>query len=365
MEYLSELSALLSDGFTYFCDNYLVRVIICIAVTAVFYFLKCLISRIIASLIKKLLKRAKDSSNKREQALVKAIIPTVNILVMTAGLAVCLPILSPPDALYTVIVKVIQSLILIALFSLGYGFAGYSRYPIERRLDESKHYSKLTADFTVGLLKVTAILFGTLAVLGQWVDNLSSLLAGVSIGGAAIALAAQDTASNFFGAITVMFDHPFDAGDYIEIDGEAGSVEVMGLRSTRLRRSDRSVVIVPNAKMASENIVNWSRTDSRRVELTFGLEYSETHKKLDEFMCGIKELLTKNDGVKSDSVLVVFNGYGKYALELYVKYLTRANDYNGMMETKNTVNMQILCLAEKLGIEFAYPLKYERAENNK
>lgn len=363
MEYFKELAALLTDGFSYFCDNYLARVLICIAVMAIFFFLKCLIARIIASLIKKTLKRTNDSSSKREKALVKAIVPTVNILGITAGLAVCLPILSPPQTIHDIVVKVIQSLILTALFSLGYGFAGYSRYPIEQRLDGSKHYSKLTADFTVGLLKVTAILFGTLAVLGQWVDNLSSLLAGVSIGGAAVALAAQDTASNFFGAITVMFDHPFDAGDYIEIDGEAGSVEVMGLRSTRLRRSDRSVVVVPNAKMANENIVNWSRTDSRRVEITLGIKYSTTHEKIDELICGIKEILEKNDGVKSDGILVVLNGYGKYSLELYVKYLTCAKDYGGMMKTKNDVNMEILSLTEKIGVEFACPVKYGCSES--
>ncbi len=360
-----ELIVSLTDGFSHFCDVYLARVVICIIVLALFYVIKCILTRLAASVIRKILRRAKDSSKKREQALQSAIMPTLKLSVVTLSIALCLPILSPPRELYDIIVRVIQSLLLISLFSLGYGSARYSRYVLEKKAEENAHFNKLTVDFTVGLLKVVTVLFGTLSVLGQWVDNLSSLLAGVSIGGAAIALASQDTASNFFGALTVMFDHPFDAGDYIEIDGVAGTVEVMGLRSTRIRRSDRSVVVVPNSKMATENIVNWSRTDSRKVEMTLCLKHSTPPEQLEELCEKIKDILKNEDGVLQGDELVLFSDYGESSLNVFVKYYTKAEGYGGMLETKSNVNMKILLLMRSLEVELAYPSRsvyMERAD---
>lgn len=115
------------------------------------------------------------------------------------------------------------------------------------------------------------VIIGALTVLQQWDINLTSLLAGLSIGGVALALAAQTTASNLFGAFSVMFERPFEVGDYIEVNGVFGAVEKMGMRSTQIRQINHALVYVPNSKLSTENITNWKLLSNWRVETTISV----------------------------------------------------------------------------------------------
>ncbi len=354
----TEITKNIFDWFTHFTDKYLMRIAVCIGVIAVFMIIKAVLTSVTSKIIKHSVSRSKNSDTQRAEALKKAILPTVKALVMTSALAICLPILSPPDAIKDIVRRVITSLFLTSAFMLLYGFASYSRYFLERRYRQKGHGDDtLAITFTVTVLKVVVIILGVLTVLQQWVNNISSLLAGLSIGGVALALAAQDTASNLFGAVTVMFDHSFDTGDYIEVAGVSGTVERMGMRSTLLRRADRSVVCIPNSKMASENIVNWSHTDSRRVDMTLNLLYTTPKETLQNFMDGILKILDDDADVMEGKSLVAFNSFAESSLDICVRYFTVSKDYDGMMITKNNVNLKIMQLAESMDIGFAFPAR--------
>ncbi len=347
-----------NEKFTEFSDRYFLKIAICIGVIALFFIIKVILTVVVSKIIKSAIKRSKNNEPERAEALKKAILPTVKIVVMTCALSVCLPILSPPEDIRNIIIKVIQSLFLIAAFSLLYGFASYSRYFLERRYREKGHNDDILAvNFIVTALKITVVVLGTLTVLQQWVSNISSLLAGLSIGGVALALAAQDTAANLFGAVTVMFDRPFDLGDFIEVAGEAGNVERMGMRSTTLRKKDRSVVCIPNSKMATENIVNWARTDSRRVDMALSVHYDTPRSTLEQFMDGIRQILEDEEGIKTENYLVAFDDFADSALMISIRYFTYSEDYDGMMDVKNSVNLRIMRLAENMKVSFAYPTR--------
>ncbi len=108
------------------------------------------------------------------------------------------------------------------------------------------------------------------AVLSRWVTDISGLIAGLGIGGLALALAAQDTASNLFGSIAIMVDKPFEIGDWVEFDGFAGTVVSVGLRSTKIRVVDQSILSVPNSKLAASIVSNGALRSSRRVAFHVG-----------------------------------------------------------------------------------------------
>ncbi len=358
MYLITEIYDDFSKGFNEFTEKYFWRIVVSIAVIALFFVLKNAISALTAKIIKNTVKKSKNGDAEKAEALKMAIVPAVKVLVMTAAITLCIPILSPEAEFKALLNRVAISLFLISAFTLLYGFSSYAKYSLEKKYrDAGKEDSSLAVNFTVMLLKVAIITIGALTVLQQWVTNISSLLAGLSIGGVALALAAQDTASNLFGAVTVMFDKPFDADDYIEVAGEAGTVEKMGMRSTVLRRKDRSVVCIPNSKMASENIVNWSRTDSRRVDMTLSLMSSIDRKTLETFMEGIRLILESEKGVQKENILVALDAFAESSLDISVRYFTDSKGYDGMMEVKNSVNLKIMRLAETMKVEFAYPTR--------
>ncbi len=346
----------LNGWFVEFTDKYLFKLLICIGVIIGFIILKYVLTAIATAIIKKTVKKAKNNDPERAEAIKKAVVPMLRILVMTAALAVCLPIISPPEGVAVIAKKVISSLFLVSVFAFLYGLVSYGKYFLEKRY-KGKAEDSLAINFTIVVLKIVVIILGILTVLQQWVTNISSLLAGLSIGGVALALAAQDTAANLFGAVTVMFDKPFEAGDYIEVSGEAGTVERMGMRSTTLRRKDRSSVCIPNSKMATENIVNWSRTDARRVDMELSVLYSTSGEMLERFMKGIEEILDKDENVQKGKSLVAFDSFADSALVVSVRFLTYDKDYDGMMNVKNGINLRIMKLAESMNIGFAYPTR--------
>ncbi len=346
-----------SDIFAEFTDRYLFRILICIGVIAVFILLKVVLTAVATGIINRGVKRASNSDPKRAEALKKTVIPTVRVIVITLALTVCLPIIDPPDEIKAIVEKVILSLVIFSVFTFLYGLVTYGRYFLEQKFKSKGNDDLLAVNFTVMMLRVAVVTFGALTILQQWVNNISSLLAGLSIGGVALALAAQDTAANLFGAVTVMFDKPFDADDYIEVAGEAGTVVKMGMRSTVLRRKDRSVVCIPNSKMATENIVNWNRTDARRVDMSLSVLYSTKRAKLESFMKGIEDILESEENIQKGKSLVAFDSFADSALMITVRFLTYDKDYDGMMAVKNRVNLRIMKLAESMEVGFAYPTR--------
>jgi MscS family membrane protein len=210
------------------------------------------------------------------------------------------------------------------------------------------------------LRKSLKIFFGVLAFVFA-VQNLgysvASLLAGLGIGGLALALAAKDTISNFFGSITILLDRPFAVGDWIESNGEEGVVEEIGFRSTRVRTFGKTQLSIPNSILANSVVNNWSRMPIRRVKMTVGVTYESSSEQMEQAVEGIKRLLRDHPEVYQDFFLVNFTDFGSSSLDIFVYYFTTTTVWAEYLRIRQEINIRIMRLLEDLGMEVAFPTR--------
>lgn len=363
MKYFTDFFNDLPANFDAFCDKYLLRILICAIVVLTFLALKFVFVAIAKSIIKKAMK-GKNHYEERIDALNGIVLPPLRILLLTGALLLCTYIIAPPDGLKTVCIKTATSLALVSFFSVLYGFCGYAKFIIGKIYEKNqiKPYN-LAAHYVGVILKIVVIILGAITVLQQWITNITSLLAGLSIGGVAIALAAQDTAANLFGSLTVIFDHPFELGDYIEIGAAKGTVEKMGLRSTKLRRADQALVILPNSQITSEHIVNWTTISKRRVDAVLGILYSTPADKIIKFKKGVEDILENTELIEKDNYLVAFTDYAESSLNITVRYYVLSPSADITIKKRDEINMKILNLANGMDIGFAFPTRSLYIEN--
>jgi len=183
--------------------------------------------------------------------------------------------------------------------------------------------------------------------------NISSLLAGLGIGGLAVAFAAQDTIASIFGAVMIFIDRPFKVGDAVAIEGFEGSIEAIGLRSTRLRTWDGTLVTIPNRTVASANINNLAARPMRRTNFTIGLVYGTSTTKLEEAVTIAREILEKHPS--TGQYRAYFNRFGDFSLNILVQYWCKVMDYEIYLRSLEEINMEIKRRFEAAGIEFAFP----------
>ncbi|OFZ31323.1 MAG: hypothetical protein A2622_01665 [Bdellovibrionales bacterium RIFCSPHIGHO2_01_FULL_40_29] len=177
------------------------------------------------------------------------------------------------------------------------------------------------AYFVSRTIKVFVVVIGCLIALQNFGINVTALLAGLGIGGIALAFAAQDTVANVFGTITILLDSPFKIGDRIKIGDTEGTVEELGFRSTRIRTFYNSLIIIPNSTVAKEKIDNFaSRNGWVRFRHTIGLTYETTPELIQQFCDQLKSTLTQDPTIDRDRFAVTFNSFGDSTLNIVVNF---------------------------------------------
>jgi MscS family membrane protein len=199
------------------------------------------------------------------------------------------------------------------------------------------------------------IVLGVLMTIQSMGYDVKTILAGLGIGGLAFALAAQDTLANIFGAVVVAIDQPFRVGEFIRIGGDVGGVEDIGLRSTRIRLIDKSLMIIPNKTVAGETITNLGRFTQRRCEQVIGLTYDTKPEQMAEMVEEIRRIIVAEEGVDPTTVMVFFRDFSASSLDIWVVYVSRAPDFLPFMEMRQRINMAIMRSVEARGLSFAFP----------
>ncbi|MBP9153187.1 MAG: mechanosensitive ion channel family protein, partial [Flavobacteriales bacterium] len=183
--------------------------------------------------------------------------------------------------------------------------------------------------------------------------DVGALIAGLGIGGLALALAAQDTVANLFGGITIFVDQPFTINDHIKISSYEGNIEEVGIRSTRLRTFEGRLVTIPNKVFAESAIENVSAEPSRRVIQMLGLTYNTTPEKMNEaltILAGVHEKFAEH---LEEKHLELFDSFGDFALKLkFVFYIKKGED---IFQIDSKIKMEILERFNAAGLEFAFP----------
>ena len=187
--------------------------------------------------------------------------------------------------------------------------------------------------------------------------NLNGLVAGLGIGSVVITLAAQDTAKNLFGGLVIFLDKPFIVGDWIEIEKYEGTVEDITFRSTRVRTFENSVVNIPNAVIANDSIINWSRMEKRRNKVNLCLEIDTPLEKVQIVQQRIKKMLIQHDDVIDDTIIVRFDNITDNGINLLVCSYTNSIDYASYLEEKEKINFKIMQILKEENVELAYDTK--------
>lgn len=206
-------------------------------------------------------------------------------------------------------------------------------------------------------MRVLVVALGAVFILQNLSVNVTSLLAGLGIGGLALALAAKDTAANLFGSLTIFIDAPFYVGDWIKAGTVEGTVQEIGLRSTRVRTFYDSVVSVPNSKLANSNIDNFSRREFRRFKTLLTIGYESTPGQIEAFVEGVRAIITAHPDTRKDAYQVHFLGFGESWLEVLLYMFFDVPSWSDELQARHQVLIEIMRLADALGVEFAFPTR--------
>ncbi len=190
-----------------------------------------------------------------------------------------------------------------------------------------------------------------------------SLLTGLGIGGLAVAFAARETLANFLGSLMIMFERPFRVGDWIKVAGQEGNVEDVGFRSTRIRTFYNSVVTIPSSEMVSRPIDNMGMRRYRRVRTVVQVTYDTPSEKIESFVDGIKEIIRTHPATRKDYFHVVLNDFGSHSLDVLVYFFIVAPDWSTELEERQAILLEIVRLAERLGVRFAFPTQTLHVES--
>ncbi|MGB2987092.1 MAG: mechanosensitive ion channel family protein [Phycisphaerae bacterium] len=202
------------------------------------------------------------------------------------------------------------------------------------------------------LFVVLVVVFFVLTWMGQ---PPTTVLGALGIGGIALAFAAQDTLGNFFGSITVLFDRPFGIGDWVVIGDVEGMVEHVGFRSTRVRTFYNSVITIPNSRMVNTNVDNYGVRRFRRAKIMLSITYSTPPDKIDAFCEGIRELIRLHPYTRKDYYHVYFNKFAASSLDILLYLFFEAPDWSTELRERHRLFVDILRLANRIGVQFAFP----------
>ncbi len=226
----------------------------------------------------------------------------------------------------------------------------------ERRLAASTDTTVLTI-IPVGrrLTKFFLSLIAILAVLQNLGFNVLSIIAGLGVVGIGVALAAQKTFENFFGTISILIDQPIRRGDFCRFGDQVGTVEDIGLRSTRIRTLDRTIITLPNADFSMVRIENFTARDRIRFTTLLGLRYETTPDQMRHVLIGIKRLLVSHARVTPDPARVRFVGFGSHSLDLEIFAYVDTADWNEFLSIREDLLLRIMDAVAASGTAFAFP----------
>jgi len=203
--------------------------------------------------------------------------------------------------------------------------------------------------------KVLIVLIGTLGVLGTLGVNISAAVAGLGVGGIAVALAAQKSLENLFGGVTLFADRPVQVGDFCRYQGEVGTVEEIGLRSTRIRSLDRTVVSIPNAEFSNLKLENFAKRDRMRLFTMIGVRYETTPDQMRFLLARLREILLAHPRVTDDPARVRFVAFGAYSLDLEVFAYVNTADWNELLAIREDIYLLFMAAVSEAGTGFAFP----------
>jgi len=327
------------------------QIIIGLGIFFLFLIFRGLISKLI---IKKLELISKRTTNKLDDAFVKAMEGPARFLPIVLGVFFASYYMSFSEETRSFIDNINRTLITILIFWIIHQIIEPISY-ILSGLD--KILTRELVGWIIKLLKVLIFILGAAAVLELWGIKIGPIIAGLGLFGVAVALGAQDLFKNLISGILVLVEKRFKIGDWILVEGIIeGIVEKIGFRSTVIRKFDKSIAIIPNFQFAENAVINISETTNWIIGWTINLQYDSTIDQLKSIRNEIEDYITKNEDYKPDlGYAVRVDQFSESSIDMYIRCFTKTDDWDEWLAVKERLAIQIKQIVEKNGASFAFP----------
>jgi MscS family membrane protein len=329
------------------------------AVVAIATLVGYAVGRLVIAIVKPAFARAaRQSATEWDDALVDTLATPISALLAIQGIRISLPWL-PIDAraidVATSAIAIVT--VLVALWiafrsvDLVVALASRRSWAVERPASRS------LLSIAGRLAKGTVVVLAAIILLAHLGVSVASLIAGLGIGGLALALAAQKTVENLFGTVSIGVDQPLREGDFVRVGDVLGTVEAIGLRSTRVRTLDRTLVTIPNGQLADLQVESFSARDRIRLACTLGLVYATTADQLRRVLDGLESVLRSHPSIWPDNVLVKLQGFGASSLDIEVMAWFQTSDWPTFQAIRQDILLGFMRVVEAAGSAFAFPTR--------
>lgn len=227
------------------------------------------------------------------------------------------------------------------------------------------NFDRIIVPFVTKLIKTLVLMLGFSIIAEEWGFNINGFITGLGLGGLAFALAAKETVSNLFGGIVIITEKPFTMNDWIKTPSVEGTVEDITFRSTKIRTFAQALVTVPNATLANEPIINWSKMGKRQVSFYLTINLETKKESIQQVISEIKKLLHAHSDIHQETILVNFERFSENSFDIYIYYFTKITAFADYLNTKEDINYRIIDILDKADVAFSLPRsKVYMLENN-
>ena len=271
-----------------------------------------------------------------------------------------------PSQVMGVILPVFKFLTVVAAVWTAFRLVNlFQNYLAKKALLTPSRYDDSLVPLVCNALKLVAVMLGIILFVDVFDKDWKTVLGGFGVVGIAVAIAAKDMLGNIFGSITVLADRPFEIGDWVVIDGKVeGTVEHVGIRSSRLRTFHNSEIIVPNSLLTTAIVDNMGRRRYRRFKTHLQVRYDTPVETLETFCSEVRSLIQKNQYAKSETAHVYVNQFGENSIDILLYVFFACSDWSSELQERHCLLTSILKLAEELGVGFAFPTRTVEFEPN-
>ena len=348
------------DSITTFYNEYImiIHIVLGAAIFLLCLFLRNKLSKGILSLLSKIIFKKNEEKGK---TFYDSQLKPLSILFLFLGIFAAFYInIHSAIVLKTFKVAVIM---IICWALVNYLTEGLSYY-MKANSDDSNNSSLTAISFINNILKIIVVLFGIVMVISELGFNINGLITGIGIGGLAVSLAAQDAISNLISGFVIVFEKPFNVGDFVITDSVQGTVSKITMRSTTLKTLEDSIVTLPNSAVANNSIVNLSRIENRLIEFDIALVYSTSNELIEKCISDIKDYLNNNENILDSPIRVNFTKLDDSSLNISVFCYSKKADISEHLEVLNEVNLDVKKIIENNNVEFAFPSSSIYIEKN-
>ena len=334
------------------------EIVVAVSIFLGFLFARRLFFRTVTATLRTLTRRTKTTI---DDLLLEAIERPIEFAFVVIGIYVAGQVTPLPENASEILDSLVRSLIAFTIFWAIFRALDPLSLLFDRAMGlfGSSSMHQTMKEFFVKLSKFVVVCIGAAAVFQEWGFNVAAVLGSLGLVGMAVALGAQDFIKNMFAGLTISLDRMFEKGNWIKTPDVEGTVEDIGFRATKIRRFDKALVTIPNSKLASEALINYSRMTQRRIYWTIGLEYRTTQEQLRVIIKSISDYIMETTEFETDPTrvptFVFVDSFGASSIDIMLYCFTKTTVWGEWLAIKETLAYKIKEIVEEHDASFAFP----------